>query len=128
MARLLLVAFLGPAKSHDVEHARESPKVMTLPLVALAVPSALGGFFGIAQLYQKQLGEAHSDHSWSAMAASLCAVIVGLACGLGLYRNAEKDPLPEKVGALARCGRRGTMPEAVFPGPASLPLPVSERS
>jgi len=106
MSRLLLVAFLGPAKSRDVEHARESPRVMTLPLVALAVPLALGGYLGIAELYQKQLGEAHSDHSWSAMAASLCAVIVGLACGLGLYRNAEKDPLPEKVGALARFMRK----------------------
>src|SRR5213075_2529325 len=58
MSRLVLVAFLGPAKSQDVEHARESPKVMTLPLLALAVPSVFAGFFGIAQLCRKLLPEA----------------------------------------------------------------------
>src|SRR5207247_1224340 len=62
MSRLVLVAFLGPAKSQEAEHARESPKVMTLPLVALAVPAAIGGFFGIAQLYAKQLPEALSGY------------------------------------------------------------------
>src|SRR5205823_4423690 len=62
MCRLVLVAFLGPAKSQEAKHAHESPRVMTLPLVALAVPSALAGFFGIAQLYAKQLPEAHSGY------------------------------------------------------------------
>jgi NADH-quinone oxidoreductase subunit L len=102
MARLVLVAFLGPAKSRDVGHARESPKVMSLPLAALAVPSTLAGFFGIAQLYAKQLPEAHSGYRVLAMAASLGAFLFGLTFALSLYWQAEKDPLPEKLGALAR--------------------------
>ncbi len=102
MSRLALVVFFGPAKSEDVEHARESPGVMTLPLLALAAPSALAGFFGLGQLYGRQLGEAHSSHSVLAMAASLGAILFGGAFALGLYGKAEKDPLPEKIGAAAR--------------------------
>ena len=102
MSRLVLVAFLGPAKSQEVNHARESPKVMTLPLVALAVPAAIGGFVGIAQLYSKQLPEAHSGYAALARAASLGAFLFGLAFALSLYWQAERDPLPEKLGALAR--------------------------
>jgi NADH-quinone oxidoreductase subunit L len=102
MCRLVLVAFLGPVKSQEADRAHESPMVLTLPLVALAVPSALAGFFGIAQLYAKQLPEAHSGYAVLAMTASLGAVLFGLALALSLYWQAEKDPLPEKIGALAR--------------------------
>ena len=105
MARLILVAFFGKAKSHGVDHAHESPKVMTVPLIALAVPSALGGFLGIAGLYGEQLGEAHSGYHVLAVAASLAALIFGFAFAFGLYRNADHDPLPEKFGALARAAK-----------------------
>ncbi len=102
MSRLVLVAFLAPAKSQEADHAQESPKVMTLPLVALAVPSALAGFFGIAPLYAKQLPETHSGYSVLAVSASLGAFLFGLGFALSLYWEAEQDPLPEKIGALAR--------------------------
>src|SRR5437660_807092 len=102
MSRLVLVAFLAPAKSQEADHAQESPNVMTLPLVALAVPSALAGFFGIVRLYAKQLPETHSGYSVLAVAASLGAFLFGLGFALSLYWQAEMDPLPEKLGALAR--------------------------
>ena len=102
MSRLVLVAFLGPAKSPEAERAHESPPVMTWPLVALAVPSALAGFFGIAEIYGRQLGEARAAHPVTAMAASLGAVLFGAAFAVSLYWRAEQDPLPERIGALAR--------------------------
>ncbi|MBI4662807.1 MAG: NADH-quinone oxidoreductase subunit L [Verrucomicrobia bacterium] len=105
MARLVLVAFFGSAKSHEAGHAHESPKVMTVPLLALALPSAAGGFLGIAHLYGKQLGQAHADYHVLAMAVSVGAVIFSFAFAWGLYWNAERDPLPEKIGALARAMR-----------------------
>jgi NADH-quinone oxidoreductase subunit L len=105
MLRLVLVAFLGAPKSEEAGHARESSNVLTVPLVALAVPSALAGFFGIAQIYGKQLGEAHTDHAVLAMAASLGAVLFGGAFAVSLYWKAAKDPLPEMLGALARTMR-----------------------
>jgi len=70
--------------------------------LALAVPSAAAGFFGIGELYAKPLGEAPAHNQVLAMVASLGAVIFGLAIALNLYGNAKRDPLPEKIGALAR--------------------------
>jgi len=102
MFRLVFVAFLRPTKSREVGHAHESPRVMRLPLVVLAVFSALAGFLGIEQLYGKQLGETHSDHAVLAMIASLGAVVFGFALVWTLYWSAERDPLPEKLGALTR--------------------------
>jgi NADH-quinone oxidoreductase subunit L len=102
MFRLVFVAFVGAAKSHEAGHAEESPPVMRLPLVVLAVFSALAGFLGIEQLYGKQLGETHSNHSVVAMIASLGAVIFGFALVWRLYWNAEKDPLPAKLSAVTR--------------------------
>jgi NADH-quinone oxidoreductase subunit L len=101
MSRLVLVAFLGRTRTADAEQARESPRIMTWPLLALALPSALAGFAGIAPLYGRQLGEAHSEHAVLAMAASLGAVLFGLALAVSLYWNTEKDPLPQRIGALA---------------------------
>jgi NADH-quinone oxidoreductase subunit L len=78
---------------------------MTLCLVALAVPSVLAGFFGIAPLYAKQLPGAHAGYSVLAMAGSLGAFLVGLTLALKLYLQAVEDPLPAKLGALARLMR-----------------------
>jgi len=102
MARLILVAFFGKPKSQEAEDALESPRVMTFPLVVLAVLSALAGFFGIEQNYAKQLPEAHPAYPILAMAASLGAFCFGLAFALNFYWQAEKDPLPQKLGAFAR--------------------------
>jgi len=101
----VLVAFLGPARSEAANHAHEPPKVMTLPLIVLAIPSALGGFFGVAQIYEKQLHEWHSGNSALAMAASLGAIILGLILAVRAYWNAAKDPLPEKLGTLSTAMR-----------------------
>ena len=51
MFRLFLVAFLGKSRSPEAGEARESPRIMTVPLVVLAVPSAVAGFVGIQNLY-----------------------------------------------------------------------------
>src|SRR5580700_7333569 len=44
MARLFVVAFLGTARSEAADHAHESPPVMAVPLVLLAIPSLIAGF------------------------------------------------------------------------------------
>jgi NADH-quinone oxidoreductase subunit L len=105
MFRLVLVAFHGPAKSHGVEHAHESPKVMTLPLLGLAVPSVLAGFWGLEHIYAAQFGEVHSGHHLLAMLASVAAVGFGLSFAFGLYGKATTDPLPERFATLARAMR-----------------------
>ena len=105
MFRLFLVAFLGKSRSPAAGEARESPRVMTVPLVLLAVPSAVAGFVGIQHLYGRQLGAPHAEHAAVAIGTSVVAVLIGLALAFTLYRKAGRDPLPEKLGALAEAMR-----------------------
>lgn len=49
MFRLIYLTFFGEGRydKHTAEHMHESPKVMTMPLVVLAVLSVIGGFIGL---------------------------------------------------------------------------------
>ncbi|HXP52965.1 MAG TPA: NADH-quinone oxidoreductase subunit L [Bacteroidia bacterium] len=47
MFRLYFLVFTGGFRGGDKVHAHESPKVMTIPLVILAVLSTIGGFVGV---------------------------------------------------------------------------------
>ncbi len=52
MFRLIFMTFYGESrvKSHIEKHIHESPSVMTIPLIALAVLSVIGGYVGIPHL------------------------------------------------------------------------------
>src|ERR1035441_5212613 len=110
--RLFFVFFFGKEKSKAAAHAHESPLVMTLPLIALAVFSFAGGFIGITNNYGSQFGGEYEALSmWQQlleplgkpvpMACGLGAVVVGFLLALMLYKNSETDPLPAKLGGLA---------------------------
>jgi NADH-quinone oxidoreductase subunit L len=110
--RLFFVVFFGKEKSDHAKHAHESPLVMTLPLVILAVFSFAGGFIGITNNYGSQLSHDHEMLSLSqqllepltnkfAMFCGLGAVVVGFLLAKSIYGNATSDPLPAKLGGLA---------------------------
>src|SRR5208282_962394 len=61
--RLFFVVFFGKEKSKAASHAHESPWVMTLPLIALAVFSFAGGFIGITNSYGSQFAADHETLS-----------------------------------------------------------------
>lgn len=118
MLRLLLVAFHGLPRSEAAEHPRESAPVMIVPLLVLAIPSVLAGWWGIDALYSRQFGSDAAavagwwnriflpfNHAPFAALASLGAVVLGVALGWPLYAEAERDPLPDKLGWLARAMR-----------------------
>ncbi len=116
MFRLFFVVFLGKPKSHLAEHAHESPKVMVLPLVALAAASVGGGFFGITQFVGKQLAAGQEAeplfapfapfvHAPVAALSGIAAVVIGLALAYALYAKAQTDPLPSKLGVLSQAMR-----------------------
>src|SRR3989454_12694440 len=44
MMRLLLVVFFGKPRSASAQHGEEAPRVMTIPLVLLAIPAFFAGF------------------------------------------------------------------------------------
>ena len=110
--RLFFVVFCGKEKSKAASHAHESPLVMTLPLIALAVFSFAGGFIGITNNYGSQFVAGHEQlsvvqqaleplHNIFPMLCGLGAVAVGFLLALSLYKNSATDPLPAKLGGLA---------------------------
>jgi NADH-quinone oxidoreductase subunit L len=119
MARLFFVAFLGEPRSQEAGHAQESPGTMTWPLRILAVPSVLAGFWGIDSFVDRQFHpaatQAHGHfldaifapfgHAPLAALVSLGAVVFGFSFAWTLYARAAHDPLPAKLGLLARAMR-----------------------
>ena len=119
MFRLYFVALVGRERSEAAGHAQESPRVMTVPLVLLAIGSVVAGFIGVETVLNKVLSsgaESHAlpwyevifapfGHAPLAALAGLGAVIFGFSLAFGLYHNTATDPLPEKFGFLARAMR-----------------------
>jgi NADH-quinone oxidoreductase subunit L len=114
--RLFFVVFFGQEKSKAASHAHESPLVMTLPLLALALFAAIGGFIGITNNYGSQFGEqksplsmieqmTHPFHDIVPMLCGLAAAAVGIFVAFSLYKNVTSDPLPAKLGGLATAMR-----------------------
>ncbi|MFZ1071821.1 MAG: NADH-quinone oxidoreductase subunit L [Verrucomicrobiia bacterium] len=110
--RLFFVVFYGTEKSKAASHAHESPLVMTLPLLALALFAAIGGFIGIANSYGSQFIAGHETLSVvrqiteplkniGPMLCGLAAAAVGIFVAFSLYKNVASDPLPAKLGGLA---------------------------
>lgn len=59
------MTFEGKEKfDHHKLHPHESPKMMTVPLIVLAVLSAIGGFIGIPEIFSGEHGNLF--HSWLA--------------------------------------------------------------
>jgi NADH-quinone oxidoreductase subunit L len=112
MFRLFFVAFLGEARTEKAKHAHESPAVMSLPLVVLAVFALVGGYIGITNIYGSQFIAEHEQlsiaqqafepvHNIFPMLCGIGAVAVGLFAAFKLYSKTETDPLPAKLGGLA---------------------------
>ncbi|MCG3175219.1 MAG: NADH-quinone oxidoreductase subunit L [Candidatus Omnitrophica bacterium] len=108
MTRALWVAVLGKERSHGHGHghhpAHESPAVMTVPLIVLAVLSVVGGFIGIPAWIQSahHHGEAHHGIHLNLTVAvsSVLAAAAGLMGGSLLYarHKGSEDPLARALG------------------------------
>ena len=118
MFRLVFVVFYGPEKSESASHAHESPAVMTTPLILLAIPTVIAGFFGIDYFLNRANPEAHAErygffsqllapfaHAPLGAFFGLGAVIFGFAAAYGLYYRRTRDPLPDYIRPLARAMR-----------------------
>ena len=110
--RLFFVVFSGKEKSEHASHAHESPPVMTLPLLILAIFAAIGGFIGITNNYGSQFVADYETlsiaqqfleplHAPVAMFIGIGVALAGIFLAFSLYKNAASDPLPAKLGALA---------------------------
>jgi len=98
MGRLFWVAFWGqPSDSHHGEHVHESPAIMTIPLIFLAILSAVGGFIGIPHFIYPDAEHPHLNVK-IAVISSLVA-LAGLVISFMVYgKRTERDPLETKLG------------------------------
>ena len=66
MFRLYFLTFEGECRAdeHTQEHIHESPAVMTIPLIVLAVLSVVGGFVGIPHILGHPLHLPNVMHDW----------------------------------------------------------------
>ena len=99
----------GHGSQHGEHHIHESPKVMTVPLVLLAVGAVAAGWVGIppllgggahfAEFLKPVVGhpEFHGTHAeeWGVMGLSTTLVMIGL--GLSAFLYLRKTDLPEKI-------------------------------
>ncbi len=115
MARLFIIAFLGEARSEHAKHAHESPGIMKWPLVALAVPSTVAGFFGLNYFLGDFFGsEQHGHYQFlneilgpighDPLAAffGIFATLIGFAFAWLCYNGADRDVLVTRLGILSR--------------------------
>jgi len=77
MWRLMNMTFYGTSRTpHEVEHhIHESPKVMTVPLMALAAGSVVAGWVGIPKVF-------HFPESWPSLEHWLAPVFAGSEAGV----------------------------------------------
>jgi NADH-quinone oxidoreductase subunit L len=91
MVRLFTVAFLGTARSEVATHGHESPPVMTVPLLLLAIPSVIAGFPLISHVFFPEAES--SEPSLVAIAVSLAVFVGGVLAAFALYRGKSSDPI-----------------------------------
>ncbi|WP_337871817.1 NADH-quinone oxidoreductase subunit L [Ignavibacterium sp.] len=64
MFRLYFLTFEGKERFGHDKHPHESPKVMTIPLIVLAILSVIGGFIGVPEIFSGEHG--NQFHNWLA--------------------------------------------------------------
>jgi NADH-quinone oxidoreductase subunit L len=98
MTRVVALTFHGAFKGHGQPH--ESPRVMTVPLILLAIPSAIAGLFsipgvslpGIANfsawlaVREVTMGDHHGEAiNWGLAGSGIFAALLGIAVGWMIF-------------------------------------------
>src|SRR5881275_2265712 len=91
VSRAVVVVFLGKPRSEAARAGKESPLVMTIPLLILALFALIAGFGTVAKNFLVVPHEKETVFTVPALA--LTALILGVGIGVLLYRSRERDPL-----------------------------------
>ncbi|HEY5919780.1 MAG TPA: NADH-quinone oxidoreductase subunit L [Chryseolinea sp.] len=120
MFRLLFLTFFGTSRAseHTLSHVHESPQSITIPLIVLAVLSAIGGFMGIPEalggshwlesFLAPVFAESHSlvashslDHSTEYMLMGGVVVLTLIVIAFAYTRYVSKRRVPVEEGQIA---------------------------
>jgi NADH-quinone oxidoreductase subunit L len=92
MTRLVIVTFFGKARTKDASHAHESPLVMVIPLVILAIPSLISQWL-TGTLSAMVPGDHEGAAGKVALVCSLVVLVAGVFTAIKLYKGKDKDPV-----------------------------------
>lgn len=105
MFRLWYMAFGGSPRTDKAAHAHESPPVMAIPLLVLAVLAVVAGAANLpgTEFLARFLGEEGHGFSVGVAGGSLLVALLGIALATRLYaRQPETDPVTAIPGPLYR--------------------------
>src|SRR2546427_7898998 len=89
--RMLVIVFFGTPHSDIARESRESPPVMTVPLIVLTLLATLGGFAFFARNFLTLPVE--KEVAIIVPALAIVALIVGSGLAIALYRNRATEPI-----------------------------------
>ncbi len=95
VVRLVVIVFFGNSRSEVARQSKESPLVMTGPLIVLAILAALGGFGFFARNFLALPIEKGAAFLVPALAFG--ALIVGSGLAIVIYRNRTREPIDVEV-------------------------------
>jgi len=100
MIRMWKLTFFGEARSKDASHAHESGISLTIPLIVLAILSAVGGYSGVfsklAGTVAELVPEAHGSAHMTILFVSLAVMSIGGFTAWLFYKSAATDTLEVK--------------------------------
>jgi len=102
--RAIFLTFFGEYRGPEHVHPHESPPVMTLPLVALAVLSLIGGFFNVSRWLEPLFPGTEPQHNELLVAISVAAGLIGIGLAYWFYvaRPGLADSVAARLGVLYR--------------------------
>ncbi len=107
MTRLIILTFFGDKRWDEGVHPHESPWTMTIPLIVLALLSAIAGLWntpvrlGLEHFLEPVFGDIHQVHPaggltvWALALISLAMVVIGILIAYGRYGRGD---LPNEEG------------------------------
>ncbi|AJT66243.1 NADH-quinone oxidoreductase subunit L [Streptomyces lydicus] len=115
MTRVMLMTFFGEKRwDPDTTHPHESPKVMTIPMIVLAVGSVFaGGLFSVNETFVKWLEPVTSfEHGHSPIgastvtAATMVVLVLGVVLAWAMYGRRPVPATAPHGSLLTRAARR----------------------
>jgi NADH-quinone oxidoreductase subunit L len=122
MTRVMLMTFFGDPRWKRDTHPHEAPRVMTWPMMALAVGSvAAGGLLAVGDTlvhWLEPVVGAHEEHhvlpAWVVTTLALSVVAVGIAVAYRTYaQRPVPDTAPEDVSVLTVAARKDLYGDAI---------------
>jgi len=105
MTRVMLMTFFGQRRWAPDAHPHEAPKVMTWPMILLAIGSVVsGGFLAVGGTLQHWLepvvGAHEAAHATPVLSVATIVVVAVVAAGIAIaYRLYASQPVPEQPPA-----------------------------